>query len=182
VDCTFSRQTGQFFRATHVSSSSTAQTARSFGLERIPAFATRGAKEAADVAARSALTKDAELQPRLLFDNEMDQVVWYMGVARRNPHCHIVTHIAYSIADNTDSVLAITEPPKHHLHKTIAAPADDAKQTIIAIHIGVVPGVFASVPTRSVRGQNPFEGGVASWFPARFASGQTKPSVSSDLD
>jgi hypothetical protein len=131
VDCTISRQTGKFFRATHVSPSSTTQTTRSFGLERISTFATRGAKEAADVAARGALTKDAQLQRRLLFDNEMDQVVWYMGAAGRNPHCHIVTHIAYSIADYTDSVLAITEPPKHHLHKSIAAPTNDAKQTII---------------------------------------------------
>ena len=52
----------------------------------------------------------------------MDKIVWHTRVTGRDPHGHVVADIAYSTTDKTNSVLAITEPPEHHLHTAIAAP------------------------------------------------------------
>jgi hypothetical protein len=53
----------------------------------------------------------------------MHQIMGHPAVTWRNPHRDILTNISRTIPNEANTVLTVTEPPKHHLHAAIATPA-----------------------------------------------------------
>ena len=46
----------------------------------------------------------------------MYEIVRHMSVTGRDPHRNVAADIAGPVADESDCVLPVVEPPEHHLH------------------------------------------------------------------